>query len=496
MGGGVLAQLALVVAGPHDLALVHDDGADRDVAVLERALGLAEGQPHEPLVAREEAGGRGHARTLCPFDGLDARLLATGAVVTAGDCRPSLPNATSDTDPAQLTAGRAHRDGERPRRPRHRPGRRALSRPPDPCVHYADAAAARRALPGLRRRAGVIGGPAALHRRASPTSTTRARPGPRGTAGGWQAVEWDLTGPFGINAPGAWTAAAALGARGGAGRQGRGGRHRRRLLQPASLPPLARPARRAHASRLRLRLPRRRSPTIAAATARSSPAPIAAAADNHFGMVGVAYGADIMPVRVLDSLGEGSSGAIASRRPLRRRPRRAGGQPLDRVLRPAERPAVLDHELARRARRDPLRRRASRRRSSSRPATPARPRSPPACSTTRSSTSGRRPSTAASPTTRTSATASTSSRPGGGARRVAAQRPQLRARRAPPGATSQQVSFPRAATATSGSRTTRGADRAEGHLDGRPARDRRRRAAARRKVLGPHPTPAADRRGA
>ena len=39
---------------------------------------------------------------------------------------------------------------------------------------------------------------------------------------------------------------------------------------------------------------------------------IAAAADNHFGMVGVAYRADIMPVRVLDSLGEGSSGAIAS----------------------------------------------------------------------------------------------------------------------------------------------------------------------------------------
>ena len=38
---------------------------------------------------------------------------------------------------------------------------------------------------------------------------------------------------------------------------------------------------------------------------------IAAAADNHFGMVGVAYRADIMPVRVLDSLGEGSSGAIA-----------------------------------------------------------------------------------------------------------------------------------------------------------------------------------------
>ena len=38
---------------------------------------------------------------------------------------------------------------------------------------------------------------------------------------------------------------------------------------------------------------------------------IAAAADNHFGMIGVAYGADIMPVRVLDSLDEGTSSAIA-----------------------------------------------------------------------------------------------------------------------------------------------------------------------------------------
>ena len=38
-----------------------------------------------------------------------------------------------------------------------------------------------------------------------------------GTPGGWQAVEWDLLGPFGIDAPGAWTEAAAAGARGGDG---------------------------------------------------------------------------------------------------------------------------------------------------------------------------------------------------------------------------------------------------------------------------------------
>ena len=40
MGAGVLAQLALVVAGADDLAAAHEDGADGHVVVLERALGL------------------------------------------------------------------------------------------------------------------------------------------------------------------------------------------------------------------------------------------------------------------------------------------------------------------------------------------------------------------------------------------------------------------------------------------------------------------------
>jgi hypothetical protein len=33
-----------------DLALVHDDGADGNVSVLERALCLAQRQPHEVLI--------------------------------------------------------------------------------------------------------------------------------------------------------------------------------------------------------------------------------------------------------------------------------------------------------------------------------------------------------------------------------------------------------------------------------------------------------------
>jgi serine protease len=176
-------------------------------------------------------------------------------------------------------------------------------------VHYADAHAARRALPGLRRRPGVVSAsPRYVVRAADFDDTGVARAA--GTPGGWQAVEWDLVGPFGIDAPGAWTALAALGARGGDGVKvavvdtGVAYSNRPPYRRSPDLP----------AKRMRPgydfvagdRYPNDRSGhgTFVASA-------IAAAADNHFGMVGVAYRADIMPVRVLDSLDEGTSGAIA-----------------------------------------------------------------------------------------------------------------------------------------------------------------------------------------
>jgi serine protease len=176
-------------------------------------------------------------------------------------------------------------------------------------VHYADAAAAHRALPALRRRAGVVS--AGLRYVARPadfddTGVAQAA----GTPGGWQAVEWDLVGPFGIDVPGAWTQLAAMGARGGAG------------VKVAVVDTGV-----AYANRP----PYRRSPDLPAKRMRPGydfvandaypndrsghgtfvASAIAAAADNHFGMIGVAYRADIMPVRVLDSLDEGTSSAIA-----------------------------------------------------------------------------------------------------------------------------------------------------------------------------------------
>ena len=53
----VPAQLALVARGGQHLALVGDHAADRHVLVLEGPLGLAQRQPHEVLVAREEDAG-------------------------------------------------------------------------------------------------------------------------------------------------------------------------------------------------------------------------------------------------------------------------------------------------------------------------------------------------------------------------------------------------------------------------------------------------------
>ena len=49
----------------------------------------------------------------------------------------------------------------------------------------------------------------------------------------------------------------------------------------------------------------------ATATARSSPASIAEATNNGIGLTGLAYGASIMPVRVLDASGQGDEATIA-----------------------------------------------------------------------------------------------------------------------------------------------------------------------------------------
>jgi serine protease len=128
--------------------------------------------------------------------------------------------------------------------------------------------------------------------------------------GGWQELQWNFAGPFGIGAPEAWSNVAAAGAAGGRG------------VVVAVLDTGV-----AYANRGRFRLSpdfgrwqfvkgydfvshdlypndRNGHGTFVAGT-------IAEETNNLTGLTGLAYGARIMPVRVLDTEGEGEASTIA-----------------------------------------------------------------------------------------------------------------------------------------------------------------------------------------
>jgi len=128
--------------------------------------------------------------------------------------------------------------------------------------------------------------------------------------GDWQELQWNFVGPFGVGAPEAWANVAADGRPGGEG------------VTIAVLDTGV-----AYANRGRFR----RSPDFSRYTfvkgydfVARNPYPndrnghgtfvaatIAEETDNHYGLTGLAFGAHIMPVRVLDSEGEGEASTIA-----------------------------------------------------------------------------------------------------------------------------------------------------------------------------------------
>ena len=182
--------------------------------------------------------------------------------------------------------------------------------------------------------------------------------------------------------------------------------------------------------------------------------------DDNVGVTGLAYGARIMPVRVLDRLGEGDSVAISAGIRYAAAPRRRRDQPLVRVRHAGRRAREIPDILAalRYARRKGVlvvgasgnAARAQRRL--------------PGARRRRCSRSAPRPSTAASPSTPTPAPASTSS-PRAAARDARDPgRPQLPARPRARRRDIFQMTF-------DGSRAPlRPARRLHGHLDGRAAR--------------------------
>ena len=133
----------------------------------------------------------------------------------------------------------------------------------------------------------------------------------RGTRlGGWARVQWNFVGPFGVNAPVAWEQLVAAGAPGGRGvtvavldtgvayANARGFR-RSPDLDPASF------------VRGYDFVDRDPYPDDSEGHGTHVASTIAEATNNGRDLTGLAYGARIMPIRVLDSEGEGDSATIA-----------------------------------------------------------------------------------------------------------------------------------------------------------------------------------------
>jgi serine protease len=131
-----------------------------------------------------------------------------------------------------------------------------------------------------------------------------------GPPAGWAAVQWELNGPFGINAPEAWSQASRLGGSGGRG------------VTIAILDSGVAYARRGPYGRSPDLDPSRfvsgydfidgdRYPNDEFGHGTFVASIIGATANNNFGTVGVAYRARIMPVRVLDAEGRSDAATIA-----------------------------------------------------------------------------------------------------------------------------------------------------------------------------------------
>ena len=159
----------------------------------------------------------------------------------------------------------------------------------------------------LRERPGVLS--------ATPNYIARASfvpndPGRNATPGGWQALQWNFAGPFGVNAPDAWDNLARAGRPGGRGvvvavlDTGVAYSDRGRFVRSPDLRGNRFTAGYDFVGDDRFPHDLNGHGTHVAST-------IAESVDNGVGLTGLAFGARIMPVRVLDRNGEGDSAAIS-----------------------------------------------------------------------------------------------------------------------------------------------------------------------------------------
>jgi serine protease len=134
--------------------------------------------------------------------------------------------------------------------------------------------------------------------------------GTGGAPGGWQQLQWNFNGPFGVNAPEAWSNVAAAGAPGGRGvivavlDTGVAYANRAPFLRSPDFSRYEFVQGYDFVARNPYPNDRNGHGTFVAAT-------IAEATNNRLGLTGLAYGARIMPVRVLNTQGEGEASTIA-----------------------------------------------------------------------------------------------------------------------------------------------------------------------------------------
>jgi serine protease len=135
-------------------------------------------------------------------------------------------------------------------------------------------------------------------------------PGRNGQPGGWQAVQWNFAGPYGVNAPDAWSNLMRDGRPGGKGvtiavlDTGVAYENRGRFRRSPDFRP-------SHFVDPYDFVDHDRHPDDENGHGTHVTGTINEATGNPVGLTGLAYGAKIMPVRVLDRYGDGDSVAIS-----------------------------------------------------------------------------------------------------------------------------------------------------------------------------------------
>jgi serine protease len=185
------------------------------------------------------------------------------------------------------------------------------SAPETRIVHLAPGADVAATLQRLRREHGVLWAVPDYLAHASGTYEPNDVGKIGGTtAGGWKEVQWNFAGTFGVNAPEAWANVAAVGRPGGLGvvvavlDTGVAYANRGPFLRSPDFNRFQFVRGYDFVAKNAFPNDRNGHGTFVAST-------IAEATNNHYGLTGLAFGAAVMPVRVLDKEGEGEASTIA-----------------------------------------------------------------------------------------------------------------------------------------------------------------------------------------